>query len=325
MGAIGMDWNASYAKATEERPNERYLDFQLKKQVFDMDLSDGRQLLATPGTGSTLTLSDKFSLKELTEQQEDIKEEDMKFSANFKASLNNGAKLKFGAKVVRKTKEKEIDFYEYTPKDEDAFMTNSLKNTVDQSTDKFMPSDKYQVGTFASKEYVGGLNLNDAPQFDKEQVQAELAENFEARETVSSGYVRFDHKFASDINLMAGLRMEHTSLRYTGRNYDDETASISCLTFPPSAIARVCIPLQMPSIGICLLYASCTVSSSGRSRCEFMPCSSGTGSSPHHRGLKSPPPDSNSPSMLSRVLMIASVSFTGGIITGTPPALTTAM
>lgn len=38
-------------------------------------------------------------------------------------------------------------------------MTNSLKNTVDQSTDKFMPSDKYQVGTFASKEYVGGLNL----------------------------------------------------------------------------------------------------------------------------------------------------------------------
>ena len=69
-------------------------------------------------------------------------------------------------------------------------MTNSLKNTVDQSTDKFMPSDKYQVGTFASKEYVGGLNLNDASQFDKEQVQAELAENFEARETVSSGYVR---------------------------------------------------------------------------------------------------------------------------------------
>ena len=47
------------------RPNERYLDFQLKKQEFDMDLSDERQPLATPRTGSTLTLSDKFSLKEL--------------------------------------------------------------------------------------------------------------------------------------------------------------------------------------------------------------------------------------------------------------------
>ena len=29
-----------------------------------MDLSDERQPFATPGTGSTLTLSDKFSLKE---------------------------------------------------------------------------------------------------------------------------------------------------------------------------------------------------------------------------------------------------------------------
>ena len=125
--------------------------------------------------------------------------------------------------MVRKTKEKEIDFYEYTPIDEDAFMENSLRNIVDQSTDKFMPDNKYQVGSFAGKEYIGGLNLNDPSQFEKEQVQAELAENFEARETVSSGYVRFDHRFSRDISLMAGLRLEHTSLRYTGRNYDDET------------------------------------------------------------------------------------------------------
>lgn len=222
-GAIGMDWTASYAKATEERPNERYLDFQLKKQKFDIDLSDERRPYAVPKSGSTMVLGEEFSLKELTEQQESIKEEDLKFSANFKVSMNNGAKLKFGAKVVRKTKEKEVDFYEYTPTDEEGFMANSLKNAVDKSTEKFMPDVKYQVGVFADKDYVGGLNLNDASQFEKEQVQAELAGNFEARETVTSGYVRFDHKFTPDVNLMAGFRLEHTSLRYTGRNYDDET------------------------------------------------------------------------------------------------------
>lgn len=69
-----MDWNASYAKATEERPNERYIDFQLKKQQFDMDLSNEREPLATPKSGSTMTLNKDFGLKELTEQQEDIKE-----------------------------------------------------------------------------------------------------------------------------------------------------------------------------------------------------------------------------------------------------------
>lgn len=222
FGIMEMDWNASYAQASEYRPNERYIDFQLKKQQFDIDLSDERQPYASPKSGSTMTLSDKFSLKELTEQQEDIREKDLKFNVNFKANFSNNSKLRFGAKVVNKTKEKEVDFYEYTPLDEDAFMENSLQNTVNQSTDKFMPNKKYQTGTFASKEYIGSLDLNNASQFEKAQVQAELAGNFEARETITSGYLRFDQKFAKNVNLMAGLRVENTNLKYTGRTYDDE-------------------------------------------------------------------------------------------------------
>ena len=222
FGIMQMDWNASYAVASEYRPNERYIDFQLKKQQFDIDLSDERQPYASPKTGSTMTLNNKFSLKELTEQQEDIQEKDLKFNLNFKANLSNNSKLRFGAKLVNKTKEKEVDFYEYTPLNEDAFMEKSLQNTVDQSTDKFMPSKKYQTGTFASKEYVGSLDLNNASLFEKKQVQEELAGNFEARETITSGYVRFDQKFGKDINLMAGLRVENTDLKYTGRTFDDE-------------------------------------------------------------------------------------------------------
>ena len=220
FGALSMDWHASYAKASEERPNERYIDFQLKKQKFDMDLSDERQPFASPKTGSTMTLNDEFSLKELTEQQEDIKEQDLKFSANFKLPFKNGNKLKFGAKVVRKTKDKEVDFYEYSPLDEDAFMTNSLANTVDQTNKNFMPNNKYQAGIYASKEYTGSLDLNNASLFEKEQVQEELAGNFNARETVTSGYLRFDQKLTKDVELMTGLRIENTNLAYTGRTYD---------------------------------------------------------------------------------------------------------
>ena len=220
FGPFAIDWHASYAKASEERPNERYIDFQLKKQKFNVDLSNERQPFATPKDGSTMTLNDKFSLKELTEQQEDIKEQDLKFSANFKLPFKNGNKLKFGAKVVRKTKDKEVDFYEYSPLNEDAFMENSLKNTVDQSNKHFMPNNKYQTGIYAGKEYTGSLDLNNASLFEKEQVQEELAGNFEARETVSSGYVRFDQKITDRVELMSGLRIENTNLAYTGRTYD---------------------------------------------------------------------------------------------------------
>lgn len=220
FGPLALDWHASYAKASEERPNERYIDFQLKKQKFNIDLSNEREPYASAEEGYTMTLNDEFGLKELTEQQQDIKEQDLKFSANFKLPLKNGNKLKFGAKVVRKTKDKKVDFYEYTPLDEDAFIANSLKNTVDQTNKHFMPSSKYKAGIYASKEYTGSLELNNASLFEKELVQEELAGDFDARETVSSGYVRFDQRFTDEVEVMAGLRVENTSLAYTGRNYD---------------------------------------------------------------------------------------------------------
>lgn len=246
FGPLAMDWHASYAKASEERPNERYIDFQLKKQKFNMDLSNERQPFASPKDGSTMTLNDEFSLKELTEQQEDIKEQDLKFSANFKLPFKNGNKLKFGAKVVRKTKDKEVDFYEYSPLDEDAFMENSLKNTVDQSNKHFMPNSKYQTGIYAGKEYTGSLDLNNASLFEKEQVQEELAGNFEARETVSSGYIRFDQKITDRVELMSGLRIENTDLAYTGRTYDadeditgkTERQHNSYINFLPSLLVK---------------------------------------------------------------------------------------
>lgn len=220
FGALSMDWHASYAKASEERPNERYIDFQLKKQKFNIDLSDPRQPFATAKEGSTMTLGDGFGLKELTEQQQDIQEKDLKFAANFNLPFKNGNKMKFGAKVVRKTKDKVVDFYEYSPLDEDAFMVNSLASLTDQTNKNFMPNNKYQAGMYASKEYTGALDLNNSSLFEKEQVQEELAGNFEARETISSGYIRFDQKLTEDIELMSGLRIENTSLAYTGRTYD---------------------------------------------------------------------------------------------------------
>lgn len=220
FGALKMDWHAGYARATEERPNERYIDFELKKQKFDVDLSDERRPFAKPLDGYIMTLGNDFKLKELTEQQEDIVEQDLKIATNIKLPFKNGNKLKFGAKIVRKTKDKDIDFYEYTPLDKKAFMQNSLENITDQTNSHFMPDSKYRAGLYASKEYTGSLNLNDPSLFEKEQIQEELATNFNARETVSSGYIRLDTHLTRNIELTSGLRLEHTSLAYTGRSYD---------------------------------------------------------------------------------------------------------
>lgn len=224
---LEIDWKLGYDRASEERPNERYIDYRLKSQHFNFDLSDLRNPFATPADGSTMTFNDDFSLKELTQQQEDIVEEDFKAAVDFKAKLNERSKIKFGFKYVSKSKDKEIDFYEYKPLNKKSFNADAWANTLDKSTDDFMPSSKYQVGTFVDKKFLGALNLDDESTFEREQVAEELAGNFHARENVTSGYVRIDSRIADDLHFMGGLRIENTSLRYVGRDYDDETNTVS--------------------------------------------------------------------------------------------------
>lgn len=249
FGRLSADWSFNYARASEERPNERYIDYQLKKQKFDLDLSSERWPLATPKDGSKMLLDEDFSLKEVTEQQEDIKEEDLKFKLDFKLPLTKGSwgnSLRFGGKFVRKSKDKEIDFYEYTPLDKETFNQESIASALYQNRDGFMPDNAYLPGRFVSKEYLGTLDLNNPSLFEKEQVAEELATNFNARETVSAGYLRFDQKLGKQWDLMLGLRLENTHVKYSGSQYDaveDVTTrtpyeSDSYLNVLPSLLAK---------------------------------------------------------------------------------------
>ena len=72
LGAVDLDWKIGYARASEDRPNERYIDYRLRKQHFSFDLSDPRTPFATPEEGYTMLLNDDFSLKDLTQQQENM-------------------------------------------------------------------------------------------------------------------------------------------------------------------------------------------------------------------------------------------------------------
>ncbi len=227
LGAMELDWKVGYARASEDRPNERYIDYRLRKQHFSFDLSDPRTPFATPEEGSTMLLNNEFSLKDLTQQQQTITEQDLKIALDFKTELSERSHLKFGVKFVNKTKDKEIDFYEYTPLDKKAFNADAFAHTANQTTDRFMPSARYQTGTFVTKGFLGSLDLDNASLFEKAQVAEELAGNYNARENVTSGYAMIDSRIADNLNLTGGLRIENTAVRYTGRVYDDETNTVS--------------------------------------------------------------------------------------------------
>ena len=223
LGKVSVDWNVSYAKASEERPNERYIDYVLKKQKFTPDLSDLRKPYYSPQSGYKMTLDNSFSLKEVTEEQEDIQEKDFKLNLNLELPLRKGEfgnKLKFGGKLVAKSKDKDKDYYEYEPLNEDGFDISSFTNIVSQNRDGFMPGDKYKAGSFISKDYLGNLDLNNSSLFKKTQNLDEIAVGFNAKETVTAGYLRFDQNLGKKWKMMAGVRLENTHIKYSGMNYD---------------------------------------------------------------------------------------------------------
>ena len=230
FGKLSFDWNANYAKASEDRPTERYIDYQLKKQKFTADLSNERKPLYMPEQGSTMTLDDSFSLKEVTESNQHIKETDLKLAANFKLPLQKGIygnSIRFGAKLVNKNKDKDKQFYEYTPTDKKGFNQDALAHTTNETKSDFMPGSQYQAGDYVSKQFLGSLDLNNDELFEKSLVNKELAGNYKAEERVTSGYVRFDQKLGKKWDLMAGLRIENTHISYSGNKYDATDKTIT--------------------------------------------------------------------------------------------------
>ena len=220
-GRVLMDWAASYSRASEDRPNERY--FGLK-----MDNNTGSNLLSTfHGVGgrtpySTLAIpalnDEAWELDELTNSDQSIYENEWKFRLNFELPLAKGLfgnTLRFGGKYTNKTKDRETEWYKY----DEAFDDNDAwrNNGAAQIRSGFMVGDFYPEGThFVSKEYLGGINFGS---MEGEADNEEMSGNYHANEQITSAYLRFDQKLGRKLNLMLGLRMEHTALDYRGLNW----------------------------------------------------------------------------------------------------------
>lgn len=245
FGTTLLNWNFSIAKATEKRPNERYIAYKVEMDEeagrtlsFTPDLSNLREPRFTPANAADMVLGAAagYVLDELTEQQEDISEDDIKGSINLNVPVRMGNfvnNIRLGAKIVDKRKKRNLEFYDYTPLDEAGFDSDAFAHLKDQTRSDFYVSD-YEAGTFVTKEFLKSLDLNNSSLFEKEENLEEISSIFKAHETVTSGYVRYDHNFSSRFQGMAGLRVENTHLRYRGKQLViDEDADSTSLNDTP--------------------------------------------------------------------------------------------
>ena len=224
FGKLTADWKASYSKAKEERPNERYLNMRYKDANITPDNLNTESPNVIVNDADARDLNSNWGFKELTEEFQYTDDIDKAFKVNFDLPINANSTLKFGLKYKAKEKERDNHFYEYEPVDEDAFVAaaTSAANITDKTKDNFRAGD-YTAGHFVKPEYVGDLDLGGGGDFGYAIPNPEeTAGNFEAQETVTAGFIRWDQNFGARLKAVAGIRYEMTDLEYSGYVFDPD-------------------------------------------------------------------------------------------------------
>ena len=221
---LKMDWRANYALASEDRPNERYISIRKEDVMINQNLSDTEFPLISSITAGELNDVGSFEFREITEEHQFTQDADFNARIDFELPLLTGKTsldLKFGGRLRTKTKERENDFFEYEPTDEDGFMAQL--EFEDQSKDDYLAGDEYDAGNFITREQLGGLDLKNASQFEETDALGEyIGGNFDATETIIGGYVMGTLGWKK-LTVLGGIRVESTTNDYNANQFNEDT------------------------------------------------------------------------------------------------------
>ncbi|SFU28257.1 TonB-dependent receptor [Pustulibacterium marinum] len=222
FGSLKFNWLASYSKASEERLNERYIEYESE---FTVNRGiDGEFPIYTPVNAADAAL-ENYEFGEITEENQYTDEKDINFFANFELPANFFGQgegiFKFGARGRFKKKERQNGFNAFEPTS--GMETMADVATKDYSDANYLAGSQYQAGSFVTAEYLGGLNLFNTDQFDMFNVPSEyLGSNFDVSENVIAGYVMANQKLSDKLDVLFGVRVENTSVESNGNSYDPD-------------------------------------------------------------------------------------------------------
>ncbi|WP_424989465.1 TonB-dependent receptor [Flagellimonas sp.] len=214
-GNVKVDWFTSYAKASEERLDERYAQFATEYTVIN-DNSDPEfpiMTAANPGDANNLSA---FEFDEITNETQYTEEDDLNIFVNVEIPADLFGKgdgtVKFGARGRFKNKNRNNDFFEYDL--EDTFPTLDAVPNRDFTDPDYLAGGQYAAGFYADPAWLGGLNLN--ADNGESIIEEFLPGNFDISENVYAGYIMANQKLSDKLSVLAGVRLEHTQLESDG-------------------------------------------------------------------------------------------------------------
>lgn len=223
---IKIDWSTSFAQASENRPNERYLEYNATNQLISLDLADPTRPNAIP---TTRVNANAFGFRRFTEQFGETTEKDWNTKLNIKIPVelfkDKKTVVKFGGRYNTKEKNRLNDFYRYALNTQSTPLYNATGQRMagipvtNQTIGNYQVGNKYVLDSFPNANFVGSINLNQPGQFTvTRRFEEFLALNYNAKEKITAGYVSISQEITKKLSVIFGARIEKTEVDYTGNN-----------------------------------------------------------------------------------------------------------
>lgn len=227
-----LTWSGSMSRASETRPDERYIDWRSRNVSIRPDYSD-EQNPQFIGTNPAQLAPSAFTFRRIEQLESFTKDEDRNGRIDLLIPLSEGdyaSVLKFGGRYRGKEKLRDNSYNFATPVTGSAFANMGLRGAQDFSVPNNLAGN-YDYGIFSSPELLAGLNLFNPAEFRLADQPGEYAAgNFTATERITGGYTQLTQQFGPTVSVVGGVRLENTSIDYNGFQYNVDNDNITPTT-----------------------------------------------------------------------------------------------
>jgi TonB-dependent receptor len=223
---VRLTWSASVARASETRPDERYVEWRSRNVSINPDYSD-EQNPQFNATNPAQVEPTAFTFRRIEQLESFTRDLDRNARADLLFPLSTGelsSRLKVGVRYRGKDKNRD-NSYNFAVPVGGAPANLTLLDNADFTVDENLAGN-YPYGVFTTPEQLAGLALFDPTRFTLEDQPGEYAAgNFEATEKITAGYAQLEQELSRTVSIIAGARVERTDVDYNGFEFDvdDET------------------------------------------------------------------------------------------------------
>ncbi len=223
-----VDWSGSIARASETRPDERYIEWRRTNVLHNVSYADEQNPVFTPVTASQVAPS-AFTFRRIEVEDGFTSEEDQNGRFDVTLPFRGGnSTVKVGLRYRGKEKVRNNSFDRAAPTT--AFTNMAANGSADFTFSRNYTGD-YQYGTFSTPEFLSGLDVYNPALFTLSDRPDEYAAgNYDATEAITGSYAQLTQQLTPTISAIVGVRLENTSIDYNGFQYDLDTDAITPTT-----------------------------------------------------------------------------------------------